>query len=206
MSDEVISSRFFSPKTLSCSSTITILSISNKLSRPTQTQVLVGGRQNHPSARRPLDEPQGHQIRFVDVFDHAPLLGQGGGERPEPHRTPVEFMDDDREELAVLRLQAFFVDIQELQGLAGYVLVDLPRSLNLGVIPGPLQEAVRHPGRGPRREREYPDRFRREIRPQYLRGARQYLFDVRQAVVLQAERRAESGAQRRSEEHTSELH
>ena len=55
------------------------------------------------------------QERLDDVLERAALLADGRGEAVDADRAAVEALDDGRQELAIERVEALAVDLQQVQ-------------------------------------------------------------------------------------------
>ncbi len=111
--------------------------------------MLVGQAGGHPAPGRPLQEAQLKQVGLIDIHDGIRLLGDGGGDGLQPHRSPLKLFNNGQEHLPVNLVQAGMVHLQPGQGLLGHLPGDDPLGPHLGIVPHPLQEAVGHPGCAP---------------------------------------------------------
>ena len=83
--------------------------------------MLAAERGDDAAAGGPLEETELEQVRLVDVLDRVRLLAQRDRQRGKPDRAAVEALDDGAQQLAIDRLEATLVDLEQLEGLAGDV-------------------------------------------------------------------------------------
>ena len=159
-------------------------------------KVVSRGLRRDPTLRRPVQEAEPQEVRLVHVLDRLDLLGQHGRERRDAHRPGGELLDDRGEQLAVRRVEARVVDLEEAHRLDRRRLVHAAVAVDLGVIAHALEEPVDDPRRPAPAAR---DRERGGVVQVDVQDPRRALDDLRELgllVEVQAVGRAESVAQR----------
>ena len=83
------------------------------------------------------------QKRFDHIFERAPLFANGRGETVDPHRTPVELIDDGAEKLTIERVETERVDFEQIERGDRDLGGDTAVTAHLGVIARAAQQAIR---------------------------------------------------------------
>ena len=105
-----------------------------------------GGRAD-PASRRAHQEAQLHQEGLVDVLDGHRVLAGSRREGIQTHRAAAELVHHAGEHLAVGAVEAQLIHALHGDGLSGDLQRDLPGSLDLRVVPDPLEHAIGDAGR-----------------------------------------------------------
>ena len=82
--------------------------------------MLVAQAGEHPPPGRAHEEAALQQERLVHVLDGVGFFSDGHRQGGEPHRTSVELLQDEGEDLAVHAVETFVVHLEQAQGLQRY--------------------------------------------------------------------------------------
>ena len=104
---------------------------------------------SHPPSRRPIQEANLNEERFVDFFNRIRLLGQHGSQRIYPDRPALIFLDYGQKQLAVNLIETVAIHFQHLEGLLRRRFIDLARTPHLRIVAHPPQQAVGNARRAP---------------------------------------------------------
>src|SRR5262245_19793009 len=106
------------------------------------------------ATRRALQETFLDQVRLDDVLEGSPLLADRGREAVDADRAAVELLDHGEQELAVHRVEAVRVDLEQVHRGLRDALVDRAVALDLRVVAHAAQQAVRDARRTARARRD----------------------------------------------------
>src|SRR6185312_14995336 len=85
-----------------------------------EAEVRVGASGGAAAPRRPLQEASLEEVRLQHVLDRVRLLADRGGQRRQSHGAARERRADRLQQLAVVAVQTFVVDLQQLErGVGG---------------------------------------------------------------------------------------
>jgi hypothetical protein len=140
------------------------------------------------------------EVRLVHVLDGAGLLSDGGGQGVEPHRAPLEAVDDVAHEPPVHLVEALGVDAQGGEGLVRDLLGDAAVAQHVGEVAQAPQQPVGHPGGAPGPGGDLPRPAGVQVRVKAPCGALDDLLQLRRLVVVEPGDVAEAVPQRAREE------
>ena len=107
-----------------------------------QPQVLPGQGHGHPAPRRPHQHPELQQERLVDVLDGLGGFAHGHGQGAQAHGAAPETAAGGLQDGPVDLVEAELVHLEQLQAVAGGLMVDGAVAPHVGVVPHPLEQPV----------------------------------------------------------------
>ena len=140
------------------------------LRRRLDAAVAIAGLGDRAAARRALQEAAHDEVGLVDVHDRVGFLAERHGQRVEPHRPAVELVADGEQDVAVELVEAFVVDLEEVERGQADLARDDALVAHLGEVAHAPQQAVGDPRRAARAGRDLAGRLgvdghRRGCRP-----------------------------------------
>src|SRR5262249_28352773 len=94
------------------------------------------------AARGARQESLLHQERLLALLERSPIFADGGGDRRESHRAPVELLDDRLQDAGIHVVESELIDVESFEGFRRDGCRDRSAGAHLGVVPHPLQQAV----------------------------------------------------------------
>src|SRR5262245_36267288 len=116
--------------------------------------MLVRRARRDSAARGALQEALLDQVRLDDVLERAAFLADRSRETVDADRAAVELLDHGEQELAVHRVEAVRIHLEQVHGGFRDALVDGAIAFHLRVVAHAAQESIRYPRRAARTRRD----------------------------------------------------
>ena len=106
-------------------------------------EVVVGKFGGFAATRGAFDEAFLDEVGFVHILDRTCVFTHSGSNGVESDRTSTELINDGQQQFIIYLIETESIDIECLEGILGYLEIDLTVALDLREIAHTAQESIR---------------------------------------------------------------